>query len=117
MASKLGWHYSWFLIAILIVFSLSSEFHGINPEWSSGFTLSLAVITAILFFGSLLLHKLAHSIVATSNGLPVKEITLFALGGPDHGILLRSDHQNSPPWLGRSSARGLSGVPLTVIWF
>jgi hypothetical protein len=26
--------------------------------------------------------------------------------GPDHGILLRSDHQNSPPWIGRSSARG-----------
>jgi putative transposase len=27
--------------------------------------------------------------------------------GPDHGILLRFDHQNSPPWVGRRPARGV----------
>lgn len=78
---EIGLHYSWFLIAILIVFSLSSQFHTSNPQWGDGVILSLAVATAILFFVSLLLHELAHSIVAKSNGLPVKEITLFALGG------------------------------------
>jgi len=78
---EIGLHYSWFLIALLIVFSLSSQFHISNPQWSDGVILSLAVATAILFFVSLLLHELAHSIVAKSNGLPVKEITLFALGG------------------------------------
>ena len=78
---EIGLHYSWFLIALLIVFSLFSEFHTTNPQWSGGTILSLAVATAILFFISLLLHELAHSIVATANGLPVKEITLFALGG------------------------------------
>jgi Zn-dependent protease len=41
----------------------------------------LSIVTAILFFVSLLLHELAHSVVATRNGLPVREITLFALGG------------------------------------
>ena len=78
---EIGLHYSWFLIALLIVFSLYSQFHTSNPEWGSGVIVSLAVATAILFFVSLLLHELAHSIVATANGLPVKEITLFALGG------------------------------------
>jgi Zn-dependent protease len=78
---KIGLHYSWFLIALLIVFSLLSEFHTSNPQWSGAVTLSMAVTTAILFFVSLLLHELAHSIVAKSNGLPVREITLFALGG------------------------------------
>src|SRR5215472_19012454 len=78
---EIGLHYSWFLIALLIVFSLFSEFHIDNPQWGGGVILSMAIATAILFFVSLLLHELAHSIVATSNGLPVKEITLFALGG------------------------------------
>jgi len=78
---KIGLHYSWFLIALLIVFSLSSQFHASNPAWGDGVILTLAVATAILFFVSLLLHELAHSLVATSNNLPVKEITLFALGG------------------------------------
>ncbi len=78
---KIGLHYSWFLIALLIVFSLSSQFHQTNPEWGDNVILSMAIATAILFFVSLLLHELAHSLVATSNDLPVKEITLFALGG------------------------------------
>jgi Zn-dependent protease/predicted transcriptional regulator len=78
---QIGLHYSWFIIALLIVFSLSSQFHATNPQWGDGVILTLAVATAILFFVSLLLHELAHSLVATSNNLPVKEITLFALGG------------------------------------
>jgi Zn-dependent protease/predicted transcriptional regulator len=78
---EIGLHYSWFLIALLIVFSLSSQFHASNPEWGDGVILTMAIATGLLFFVSLLLHELAHSLVATSNGLPVKEITLFALGG------------------------------------
>src|SRR5258708_4754430 len=78
---RIGLHYSWFIIAVLIVFSLSAQFHANNPEWGDGMILALAVATAILFFVSLLAHELAHSVVATSQGLPVREITLFALGG------------------------------------
>lgn len=78
---EIGLHYSWFLIALLIVYSLSAQFHQSNPKWSDQVILVLAVATAILFFVSLLLHELAHSLVAKSHGLPVKEITLFALGG------------------------------------
>jgi Zn-dependent protease len=78
---KIGLHYSWFLIALLIVFSLSAQFHASNPKWADGVRLAMAVATALLFFVSLLLHELAHSLVASANKLPVKEITLFALGG------------------------------------
>ena len=78
---QIGLHYSWFVIALLIVFSLSSQFHASNPQWGDGVILTMAIATALLFFVSLLLHELAHSLVAKSNNLPVKEITLFALGG------------------------------------
>ena len=78
---KIGLHYSWFIIAILIVFSLSGQFRTTNPAWGDSVIYAMSVATALLFFVSLLLHELAHSYVATRNGLPVKEITLFALGG------------------------------------
>ncbi|MCU1338567.1 MAG: site-2 protease family protein [Bryobacterales bacterium] len=78
---RVGLHFSWFLIALLMVFSLSTQFRLINPAWSTGFILTLAITTAILFFVSLLLHELAHSLMARSHGIPVREITLFALGG------------------------------------
>src|SRR5215469_11143597 len=78
---EVGLHYSWFVIAILIAFSLATHFHQIRPDWSQQAVWSAAAITAILFFASLLLHELAHSIVAKSRGLNVRAITLFALGG------------------------------------
>lgn len=78
---QIGLHYSWFIIAILIVTSLSSQFHSKNPEWGDSVILAMALVTALLFFVSLLLHELAHSVFARSHGMPVREITLFALGG------------------------------------
>jgi len=42
---------------------------------------SLAAITALLFFVSILVHELAHAVVARSRGVSVRSITLFALGG------------------------------------
>ena len=78
---EIGLHYSWFLIAFLIVTSLYGEFHKNNPSWGDGLILALAIATALLFFASLLTHELSHSLFARSHGIPVKEITLFALGG------------------------------------
>lgn len=78
---EIGIHYSWFIIAWLITFSLAAQFRSVNRDWSSTVVWSAAVLTAILFFLSLLAHELSHSLVARAHKLPVRRITLFALGG------------------------------------
>jgi Zn-dependent protease/predicted transcriptional regulator len=87
---QIGLHYSWFVIAFLIVVSLTSLFHQNNPQWERSLVFLLALSAALLFFASLLLHELSHSFVARKKGLRVREITLFALGGV-------SQIENNPP--------------------
>ena len=78
---ELGLHYSWFIIALLITFSLAGHFQENNPSWSDGLRWGIAIVTAVLFFASIVVHELSHAIVAKVRGLPVRSITLFALGG------------------------------------
>jgi len=78
---EIGLNYSWFVIASLIVFSLAARFRAADANWSRGEIWAVALITAALFFVSLILHELAHSWVAQKRGLKVNAITLFALGG------------------------------------
>lgn len=78
---KIGLHYSWLIIALLVTLSLVGQFNMINPQWGPSAIWATAIVTALLFFTTLLLHELSHAAVARSRGLPVKSITLFALGG------------------------------------
>lgn len=78
---EIGLHYSWFIIALLITFSLADQFRLNNPRWSDSLRWGLAIVTAVLFFVSIVAHELSHALVAKARGLPVRAITLFALGG------------------------------------
>jgi Zn-dependent protease len=78
---ELGLHYSWLIIALLIATSLAAHFHSVNPTWSPAVIWGSAIITSILFFAGLLAHELSHALVGRSRRIPVKRITLFALGG------------------------------------
>src|SRR5438093_10644791 len=75
-------HVSWLLIFFLVVLSLSDQvFPSRFPQWSNQKSLVVAAITAFLFFGSVLAHELAHSLVARRFKMSVSSITLFLLGG------------------------------------
>ena len=78
---EIGLHYSWFLIALLITLSIAGQFQVYNPSWSDSLRWGLAIVTAFLFFAAIVAHELSHAVVAKARGLPVRSITLFALGG------------------------------------
>ncbi|MEX1995136.1 MAG: site-2 protease family protein [Steroidobacteraceae bacterium] len=77
----IGVNYSWFIIFALITMSLATHFAGLHPHWTYAEHLSLGVATSILFFASVVLHELGHSVLALRYGIPVKSITLFVFGG------------------------------------
>jgi Zn-dependent protease/CBS domain-containing protein len=73
---------SWVLIAALMVWSLStSYFPGQLPDIDQPTILTISVIAMLGLFGSLLLHELAHAVVARRFGVRVSGITLFLFGG------------------------------------
>ena len=75
-------HWSWFAIFFLLTWWLASGFFAdVYEDWSASERWGSAVVAALLFFGSVLLHELSHSLVAKRLGLPVKSITLFIFGG------------------------------------
>jgi len=78
---EVGLHYSWFLIALLITMSLGAQFQASHKEWGSNVIWALSILTALLFFVTLLAHEMSHALVARAHGITTKAITLFALGG------------------------------------
>jgi len=79
-----GVHVSWLVIFGLVTWSLAvgvfPDAPGLGglPEWQYWL---LGAITALLLFASVVVHELAHSLVAKSRGLGVRSITLFIFGG------------------------------------
>lgn len=82
---------SWFIIAVLITWSLAegwfpSSYEGLATStywWMGG-------AGALGLFGSVVLHELSHALVARRHGLSMKGITLFIFGGV-------AEMQDEPP--------------------
>jgi Zn-dependent protease/predicted transcriptional regulator len=73
---------SWLIIAVLITWSFSSlVFPHAYPGLSSAEYWLMGIGGALLLFASIIVHELAHSLVARRSGLAMKGITLFIFGG------------------------------------
>src|SRR5579875_1669098 len=88
---------SWIIILVFQTWSLAiSWFPAIYPHWSPVTYWITGLIAALLLFVSVLLHELAHSVVARARDLPVHNITLFIFGVVSYLILLPRRDTSSP---------------------
>jgi Zn-dependent protease/CBS domain-containing protein len=72
---------SWTIIALLITYSLYLRFSFLYASLSTGAAVGIAILSAVLFFGSVLVHEMAHALVSQARGIRVQDITLFLFGG------------------------------------
>jgi len=75
-------HFSWFVVFGLIAWTLATGYFPqrypnlpVTSYWAKG------LLASLLFFVSILLHELGHSVVALKSGLAIRSITLFIFGG------------------------------------
>jgi Zn-dependent protease/CBS domain-containing protein len=79
---KIGINWSWLVVFALIVWSLAAGvFPSQNPGLSDGTYIAMALVAALLFFASLLLHELGHARQARREGMEIEGITLWLFGG------------------------------------
>jgi len=85
--------WSWFFVLFLVIFWLSS-FYGdvLGESSSSSAAFGLAVLSAVGFFGSIVLHELGHAFAARRNGIGISSIQLWIFGG-----MARMDRESDSP--------------------
>jgi Zn-dependent protease len=75
---RFGVDVSWFFVLFLIIWNLSGYF---GDQFDNTEAFVLAVVAALAFFASILLHELGHAVVAIRNGIPILGIDLWMFGG------------------------------------
>ncbi len=110
--------YSLFVIFALIVWAVGFGLMPASyPNLSSIEYLSIGILSAILLFASIVVHELAHSVVAKRNELKIRRITLFLFGG----VSEMEDQPGAPNVEIKISAAGpivsiVIGIVAGVLW-
>jgi Zn-dependent protease len=75
---RIGVEPSWFIVLFLIIYLLTGYY---GDRFSNGTAFTLAVVSALAFFLSVLLHELGHAVVAMRNKIGIEGIDLWMFGG------------------------------------
>ena len=79
---RIGVDPTWFFVLFLLIWMLStSNLYRAVDSGGGDLAFVLATASALLFFGSVILHELGHAIVARRNGIAIAGIDLWLFGG------------------------------------
>lgn len=91
---------SWALVVLIVGLLMFSVYERSYPAWGSTTTVLAGVISSALFFGSVIAHELAHSLVARRFGIETRSISLNFFGGLS--------------WLSRQAVRPVEELAYTI---
>lgn len=77
---RIGVDPSWFLVLFVFIWLLSDMYGELFPD-DETLAFTLAVVSALLFFVSVVLHELGHAVVAMRSGIGIAGIDLWLFGG------------------------------------
>ena len=108
---RIGVNVSWFIVLFLFIYLFQGSFER-QLAASDSTAFGVAVVAAVLFFGSILLHELGHAIAARREGIEVTGIELFLFGG----VMKMSRDTDSPGAEFRVAAAGPLVTLLIVVF-
>jgi Zn-dependent protease len=88
---KVAVDWSWFVVLFLVILYMTDFYEGLLGE-SGTAPFLLAILSAVGFFGSILLHEFGHAVVAMRNGIGITSIQLWIFGG-----MARMDREADSP--------------------
>jgi len=83
--------WSWFIVLFIVILYMADFFERLLGAGGSTPFL-LALLSAVGFFGSILLHEFGHAVVAMRNGIGISSIQLWIFGG-----MARMDREADTP--------------------
>ncbi|MFC7111533.1 site-2 protease family protein [Nonomuraea rubra] len=101
--------WTWFLVAAFITVMFGPQMRQRLPQLDDFAAYGVAFLFAVLLYISVLLHELAHSVLAKAYGLPVRRITLYLLGGV-------SEIEKEPPTPGKEFMVAAAGPRSRSAW-
>jgi Zn-dependent protease len=106
---RIGVSYSWFLVLFFLIYYLAEYFHEVLGGSQTTIYFA-AVIGAIGYFGSLILHELGHALAARRLGIPIAGIDLWFFGGV-------SQMRREPQSAGEEYKVAAAGPAVTLVLF
>lgn len=91
---------SWLVILFLVTLLLATQYEQTNAAWGTATAYVAGIVTSVLFFGSVIVHELAHCVVARRFGIQARAISLNFLGGLS--------------WLSRQTVRPLEEFSVSI---